>query len=422
MKFRHYGWFIVAGCTLLLFCTVGLATSAFSVFQPYLIDAGGMSNTQGSTMLTVRSLSAFFSIWFVERALKRTGLRLGVTLAAIGSAASFALFGLAHGFIGYSIAAAVAGAAYGLGGMVPVSILIDRWFVSHKAAALGICAAGTGAATIVAPPLLTIMIRSTSLETAFLWEAAFVMLAAAVVFVLLRNAPEEMGLEPVTGGNMGAARAAGERQEMRHGALPAMLMAMLLLGAIANPGFSHLSVLYQGEGFNAMTVSFLISFVGVTLTAGKCVYGEITDRLGAYRSGYLFFGMLVAGEVLCCFAGSGRMAVAVASMGLLGLGLPLSTVGLSVFAADFSGEQTHAKVLRHFQMAYMAGGLLFGPVPGMLADAEGSYVPAYVVLSVCAAVAMALVQITYKRMRTAHADNSQPDNRPAKGMLLGHSA
>ncbi|MEL7604119.1 MAG: hypothetical protein AAGU77_13265, partial [Bacillota bacterium] len=139
MKIRHYGWFIVAGCTLLLFCTVGLATSAFSVFQPYLIEAGGMSNTQGSAMLTVRSLSAFFAIWFVEKALKRTGLRLGVALAAVGSAASFALFGLSRGFIGYSVAAAVAGAAYGLGGMVPVSMLIDRYFQSHKAAALGIC-------------------------------------------------------------------------------------------------------------------------------------------------------------------------------------------------------------------------------------------------------------------------------------------
>ena len=421
MRIRHYGWFIVAGCTLLLFCTVGLATSAFSVFQPYLIEAGGMSNTQGSAMLTVRSLSAFFAIWFVEKAFKRTGLRLGVTLAAVGSAASFALFGLSRGFIGYSIAAAVAGAAYGLGGMVPVSMLIDRWFQSHKAAALGICAAGTGAATIVAPPLLTVLIRSTSLKTAFLLEAAFVALAAVAVFALLRNSPEEKGLAPVKSEDLNAARAVREREGiLNRGAIPTMLLAMLLLGAIANPGFSHLSVLYKGEGFDAMTVSFLISFVGVALTAGKCVYGEITDRLGAYKSGYLFFTMLVAGEILCCFAGSGSMAAAVASMGFLGLGLPLSTVGLSVFAADFSNAKTHGKLLRHFQMAYMAGGLLFGPVPGMMADAAGSYIPAYVVLSVCAAAAMALVQATYRRMRTPAGSARQ--GGAAKGMLLGHSA
>ena len=134
----HYSWFICAGGTLLLFCTVGLNTSAFSVYQPYMIAAGGLSNTQGSEITTLRSLAALLSFLLVEGYYRRTDLRLGVTLAAVGSALAFVLFGLARDFAGYCLAAIVAGVAYGFGGMIPVSMLIDRWFRSHKALALGI--------------------------------------------------------------------------------------------------------------------------------------------------------------------------------------------------------------------------------------------------------------------------------------------
>lgn len=42
-------------------------------------------------------------------------------------------------------------------------------------------------------------------------------------------------------------------------------------------------------------------------------------------------------------------------------------------------------------------------------------------MSVCAAAAMALVQMKYKRMRMS-AETARQGRRAGKGMLLGHSA
>ncbi len=414
MKTRHYSWLICAGSTLLLFCTVGLATSAFSVYQPYMIQAGNLTNTQGSTILTVRSLAALFSLFFVDKFLRRTDIRLGALIALIGCTLSFVLFAVSHSFLGYCAAAAVAGVSYGLGGMIPVSMLIDRWFVSHRAFALGICAAGTGVATIIAPPLLTALMEVTSVATAFFAEAAFIAVAAVTVFLLLRNRPEEMGLSALASEEAAAKAAVPAREGgTNRSAMPYMLAAFVMIGAIANPGFSHLSVLYKTEGFDAMHVSFLISFVGAALTVGKCVYGRIADKLGSYKSGLVFFSLLVAGEGLSCFAGKTGFGVAMTAMFCLGLGLPLSTVGLSVFAKELSSSVEYAKTLKRLQMAYMIGSLLFGPVPGMIADATGSYVPAYVLLSVCAAASMVLVLLSHKQPML---------RRLRRGMLFGHTA
>lgn len=397
MKSIHRAWLVCIGCTLLLFCTIGLVSSAFSVYQPYLISDLGLTNAQASSVVTVRNLFALAAMLGVARYYRRLSLRTGAVLAVLGAAASFFLFGIARSFAGCCLSAAVAGTAYGFGGMVPVSLLIGRWFRSRQALALGICSAGTGAATILAPPLLTLLIGRVSLSAAFFAEAGLMALLAVLIFALLRSDPSEQGLAPLGGepaeddaapakGGSGLNRAEGLR----------MLAAAAMIGAVANPGFSHLAVLYRSEGIDSMTVSLLLSAMGAALTIGKCLYGQITDHWGAARSGWLFFGLMIAGELLCSLPG-GSVSAACVSMLCQGFGLPLGTVGLTVFARDLSAPDAYAATVRHFQTSYLCGALAFGPVPGLLADALGSYLPAYRLLTGFALAAMVLVQGTYLR-------------------------
>lgn len=47
----------------------------------------------------------------------------------------------------------LAGVSYGLGAMLPASILMLRWFSSRRGTAIGICAAGTGISAVVFFPI-----------------------------------------------------------------------------------------------------------------------------------------------------------------------------------------------------------------------------------------------------------------------------
>lgn len=399
MKKPHYAWIVCAGCTLLLFCNTGLMVTAFSVYQPFIIEVNGFTNTQASTLLTIKSISSLIAMLLAGFYFKRLGARIGITIAVTVAACAFIIYGLSTSYPAYCAASVLGGIAYSFGGMIPASMVLGRWFADRRGLALGICAAGSGLSAFVSPPIVTFIIEKYSLYTSFIVEGLFILLCAAVIFIIVRDTPESKGLSAYTGGRArqsaceaepAAAFIAGRGQRL------SMLLAFVLIGAVANPGFGHLSILYSSEGMDSGTVAFVISFAGIVLTAAKCLFGLTVDRIGAYKSNYLFFALLITGTALCCAAGSASVSVALAAMFCVGAGLPISTVGLSVYAGDMSSAEDYSKTVKHFQIAYMVGAIAFGSFPGIIADITGSYVPAYVMFSAFSAIAMRLIQRVYK--------------------------
>ena len=83
MKKIHYSWFICAGCTLLLFCTGGMAVTGFSTYLPYLISQKGLTNFQVSTIGFVRSLFGVLGMLIVNGFLRRFEFRRVVTASML---------------------------------------------------------------------------------------------------------------------------------------------------------------------------------------------------------------------------------------------------------------------------------------------------------------------------------------------------
>ena len=90
----------------------------------------------------------------------------------------------------------LAGVSYGLGAMLPASILMLRWFLSRRGTDIGICAAGTGISAVVFSPILSALIERFSLRVCFYFEVLVSLLAAIAVFLLIRESPEACSLAP----------------------------------------------------------------------------------------------------------------------------------------------------------------------------------------------------------------------------------
>lgn len=390
MSKKKNPWLVCAGCTLLLFCTVGLTTSSFSVYQPYLIEIIGLSNTQASMVVTVRTLFSLLGVMAVQRYIDLAGLRRGLILMNLLAALSFFIFGLARDYLSCCVAAALLGLCYGLGGTVSVSIALKRVFTAHQTLALGISSAGTGVATIVWPPVATGLISALSLRHALWMEAVFLLVAALIALCLIGP---EVNVRPaqLKADDMKSPRSPEEKRS-----LILVCCAALLIGAMGNTGWNHLSVLYSTEGADLVTVSGLISFVGLALTLGKILFGGVTDRVGGRKAAIIFCSILILGEALACLAGRLIMPIALVSMLCMGLGLPISTVGFSSMASDLSTPAHYPSTLRYFQVCYMVGSFVTGPVPGMIADRCGSYIPSYYILTAFAAINLTLIIFAYK--------------------------
>lgn len=393
-------WLVCLGCALALFTVMGLGVNAFTVYQPYLLELEGFTNAQGSWITTVRSLFGMLSMATADALCRRYGPR-NVIAGGLGCfVLAYALFGAAHSFGAYCAAAVFSGLAYGYGGMVPLTLVIARWFQDRRGFALGLMAAGTGISTILAPPLLTQAIQSSGLRFAFWCEGALGLALLVLSFLLIRDRPEDVGLAPYT---VGAARQAPPlRQEPSAPLSPlvwwAAVAAAFFTGGPCGPGFSHLTVLYTAEGYDSGTVALLLSYFGIILMASKVLYGVFSDRLGSRTANYCTFGVGMVGMALCCLAPVGSVPLAAAALTCTALGMPLSSVSLSVWAGDLSRGGDYDRLVKWLSTSYMLGALVTGPVPGILADRLGSYVPAYTLFLLFLLCSMALIQGVYHKL------------------------
>lgn len=404
MRRPHYAWAVCLGGALSLLCIVGFGVNIFSVYQPYIITLNGFTNAQGSMITTVRSLFVLAAMLSVNQLCRRFGLRRIMTFGMGLMVLSCVCFGFARSLPTYFLAAALTGFAYGYGGMVPLSLLIGHWFRDRRSFALGLASAGSGVSTIFAPAILTRIIESRGLRAAFLTQGGFILVMTVLVWLLVRSAPEEMGLEPYhLGGTEApvpppAPAPAGMTRPMSW----ALLFAAFLTGAPGGPGFTHLAVLYTSCGYDSMTVATLISFLGIMICVGKVLCGQLYDAVGGLRGNYCIFGFFFISYILCCMAPLGGTILPYVAMFLCGLGLPISNVSFAAWAGDLYGDAGYESAVRSFTVAFALGMLLFGPVPGLLADFFGSYLPAYVLFAATLIVSMVIVQWTYHKLDVGH--------------------
>ncbi|MBR2836121.1 MAG: MFS transporter [Coriobacteriales bacterium] len=395
----HYSWLVCSGCAIALFCTSGLSINAFTVYQPFLIDAYGLTGAESSAIITVRSLFAFIAMFLTAPYYKRISLRAGLTLATLLIAAGILLFGLARDFISCCFAAAVVGIAYGLGTMVPIAMLLGRWFEGGRNTALGICTAVTGLSTLGIPTLLTALVETWGLTFAFTAEAVFIVLCALACFVLVRSCPADMGLEPYGQGLLGdttQTMSQADKKPLAKRAWYVLAPMLLLLGGLTSVGYSHLSVFTSSNGFASHVTALFITVSGVALILSKIAFGFLSEKISVYRCNWLFGCCLIAGFVLLCVAQS-SIVLMFCGVCLYGIGLATTTVGLTAWAGDLSDTAHYDQTVRRFQIGYAAGGLVFSPLPGILADAfGGSYIPAYIFFAVCAVFVVLTIQAVYR--------------------------
>ena len=293
----------------------------------------------------------------------------------------------------YCGGAVLSGLAYGYGGMIPLTLVISRWFPTGRGFALGMAAAGSGISTIFAPPLITGAIQALGLSAAFLWEAAAGVLLTLLVLLLVRDSPDCPELQ-----RAGDSAPGGRGEGLSRPLLGMVLLSAFLTGGPCGPGFSHLTVLYTSAGFSSGTAALLMSYLGLVLIAAKVLYGWLSDRLGSRMANSLIFGVFLAGFALCCLAPTRSLPLAAAAITLTGLGMPLSSVTLSVWAGDLSAPEDYDRLVKWLSSAYMLGSLVTGPVPGLLADRfGGSYVPAYGLFLFFLLISMLLIQTVYRR-------------------------
>jgi len=396
---ESYRWLICMAATLILFCTIGLTISSFSIYLPYIRGQNGFDNTQTSMLLTIRSVTSLLVLFQFDRYYRKFGMRMGITLSLFFLVGGFILYGLSESYLSYCLSAMLMGVANGLSSSTAATLLINSWFRDQKALALGISSAGTGIASIVAPLILVPIIEEVSLAAAFFTVSGFILVCALIIFFIVRNdSPIQLVVKGQSAKKESKPTEPVKLEEKRQMLIvsPFMggcFMVAVFLGAVLVYGITGCLSLVLQPNFSGTDMSRIVSIYGLFLMLGKILFGQLTDKLGAFRANFFMFISLLIGLPLICIARS--FALAAFAAACLGLGSPISNVSTPLYVSDLSVKAHYPRVLKISNMVMNCAGIFTTSVVGPVADLFGGYIPVFAGLGVIGLICGALFQIVY---------------------------
>lgn len=400
MKKPHYGWAVCLAGLCLFVCNMGLCSNILTIYLPF-IEERGVSDSMGSAILSVRCTFSFLTTFFVGIYYEKFSLRWGIFLAsAVGVMFPLVFCAAVNAPLLYYVGAALAGVAYGAGCVYPVSLLIGNWFHARRGFALGLSAAGSAMATMGFSPLLSSVVVRHSLPVAFLMQSGIMALSAVVVLLVVRDTPEDMGLLPY-----GETKATQAEDSTRVSFRPnpttmGMLALMMFLTGGAGFAFSgHMGVLMRTEGYSAELSASMVSFYGLVLMCSKLFTGIVADRIGSKRCSLLLFSIFILGCFLVLGMDGQAIFWCVALALFLGFGASLFNVGPPLWAADLSSKDHYPKLLKHLQIFYNLGGILFSAVPGLIADHTHEYKSSYFIFAGMMLLALLILLWAYRQRK-----------------------
>lgn len=410
----HYGWIVALLSLMMVVCST-LFSSGMSISLAGVRNAFNLTGTQTSMFITVRSISAFLIVMVMDQWFGKLGLRKGITVGLFIGVVGMALFAVAGSNLPlYYVGSALGGITYGLCMMVAASMLMKNWFNAHRTLCLGICSAGTGVSNMIFSPILQMIINNYGIRQVFMFQAVLFTVVAVLIFLLVRDKPEDMGLEPVGGKDYvagGSKKDNQKKEAYQHkvylGTTSILIMSVFIvgLGMSASPVSSHMALCFNAAGIDPMLIATAASMSGFLLIVGKLSYGYCSDRIGPKLTSVIFtiIACIGYGSIFMLLFIPQSFMVFIAYAGH-GIGGSVCSLGYPVWAMDFSSPEDYPKTLKKFQLGYQLGTLIGSPIPGIIADATGSYCWYYIVAVICFGAMTAYAMVCYRqlaRMRRA---------------------
>ncbi len=292
----HYAW-VVAGVTfLVLLITAGVRATPGILMVP-LESEFGWSRTAISGAIAI-NIALFGLIGpFAASVMSRFGLRrvilCALALLAGAVALSTQMRSEWHLVLIWGL---LVGAGTGVTSMVLAAVVATRWFDERRGVVLGALSAANATGQLVFLPLLASLAETRGWRSATLLVAAAALVVFAVVLVLMRDRPEDLGLLPY-GQRPDANRVppsaaltplAALRVASRSRAFWVLAGTFFVCGASTNGLIgTHLIAACHDYGIPQVRSAQLLAMMGLFDILGTTASGWLTDR---YSSRHLLFG------------------------------------------------------------------------------------------------------------------------------------
>jgi len=406
MKRPFYGWWVVGGSFLLLFCATGTHFYAFPVFFDAMVREMGWTRTEVALAMTMACLVIAATSLLIGVLLRRIGLRPVVIGGSIIAGLGFLLLSTVNElwqfylYYGLVLSAGMAGLLE-----VPNLTAVESWFDRDKSTALGIATTGMGMGGLVMAPFAGWLISRYDWQTTFLFMAGIVLIVGIPIGAAVMRTSQGQPTRPESASHAGS-RAAyttlGQALKQRSFWLIATA-ATLWYGAFAM-GLTHQVAFAVDRGIPSVLAAGAVGLLSAFSIPGRLMFGKLGD---ATDKRYVM--MVAAALQLIAFVILLRvisLPVLYIYSCLLGFGIGGLTPILPGILSDHYGR-------KHFSSIYGAAylvttiGFMIGPVyGGWVFDNTGRYYMAFVSAIAVTALAIILIYLSPKAApRTMQTDS-----------------
>lgn len=373
-----YGWYIIAASFALSFVSVGIGFYGQTVFLDGLIREHGWSKASVSGASTLYFITTGLVGIGVGRIVDRVGSRPPIVVGAIAMSAALLWIGRLDSPGELYLAYLLLAASFAMGAAIPLSSLVNRWFVRQRARAMSFSQTGVSVGGLILVPLATTWIAEDGIRSATQWLCGLVLVVVLpIAFAVLREDPHPYGLRPdddeVDGDPDPSAVTAPAWPARRAIRTRTFVLLAASFGSIliCQTGLAvhHLHLLREHLDTSAAALGAATIPVGSVV--GRLVVGRIADRIDKRH--------VTAGLFLLQALSLAALGLATTPSGLLPasvvFGLTVGAVFMmqSLLVAELFGLGSFGTVLGLLNFLTSVGGGIGPLLVGVVAERFGGY-------------------------------------------------
>ena len=395
---KNYYW-VIAAMGVLQLLIYGGAVNNFSAYHMIPVsEALNISQTAFQLPNSFRSILGVFSAIYSGVLIQKWGYRKTATLGLTLAAGAYVMYACMQNYWMLFAGSCMIGIASGVCATSGVSRLINSWFHKYRGTVLGLVTSATALGGTLLGFIQAAAIDYVSWRLSFIIVAGLQLGVAILVFLLVRNAPANMGLKPLGDGEKLAEKkkkralwAGFTMQQLKRRPAYYLLLVCAFLSCFCVLATQYNLVPYFTKDCNMTSTqaSAIYGTMLMFLTGMKLGMGAMCDLIGAKRVTLISHAACAVGLALVLLLPKTE-GIMIGALLIYSLALPVVTMIFPLLSVELFGYQAQSQYIGVVMSMGSACGIVSGPISNFVHDRTGSYDLAF---WFCAIMAFALIGV-----------------------------
>ena len=376
-KYKH--WLILAVCCGLSASSIGISINCAGVFYTPVSESLGILRGSFALHMTIFSMVSALAAFFIPNLMKKLKYKTLLLMSIIIAVVTTCLMGKVTTLPMFYLLGALRGASTALFSSVPLTMIINNWFVEKHGLATSVVFSFSGVAGTLFSPFYSSCIEKYGWQSTYMIMGLmiFVLTLPSLIYPFKMN-PDDEGMLPL----------GGKKQEVnevhishnRFNYVSFSFLAFLIYGlliAFLTSFTQHFPGYALSVGYDGVLGALLVSSGMVGNILFKLLIGILSDMMGTVKSVLILMFIVLIGIILMLMGRNELVLISGAFM--FGASYAIAAVGLALLTKYFFTVEMYSRVYPSVAFATNFGSAIAMSLVGYIYDFFGSYIYAFLI-------------------------------------------